>query len=249
MLSTVLCPRCRTNAPLVYRGFHAYCSVCSAPRPLLSSASLTHAGMPHQLGGGAARAFAWVVLLLSIPVAALAAVVAGLVVGGLSSPAWGSAALVFGALFLPALLTWWLLRRKARRLEGEGESALRLRQRDALFSLAAVSGGVVRADRAAMHLGLSTAATDALLTELAKDDPSAIELDVTESGDVLYRFTALAPRPVARDGLSMRDPVRPARARIAVEPESSDRATAHADDASELESELDVEGPEARRRS
>ncbi len=222
----------------MHRGLSAYCSACGAPRPLLSGRSLTHAGVPQQIGGGAARALGWILLAVATPIAALVAIGVSLFAG--IEPAL----LAFVLLFGPALAAWLLLRRKAGTLEERGQSEIRSRQRDALGALAAVSGGVLRADRAALHLGVSTQAADQLLTDLAKDDPAAIEVDVTERGEVLYRFTAYAPSPVVPDGLRI-EPTAP-RTRIAADG-PPDEPASH-EELAELDSATHERGDALRTR-
>ena len=50
-----MCPHCRQNAPIVYRGVLAYCTACGAPRPPFSAKSIDLAGQPSKIGGAVAR--------------------------------------------------------------------------------------------------------------------------------------------------------------------------------------------------
>jgi hypothetical protein len=85
-----VCPRCRQNAPLVYRGINAFCTACGAPRMPLTNTSVTMAGQPSKVGGTVARVFGWIVVaggwLLAAALAGLIALLGGdwaaLVVGG-----------------------------------------------------------------------------------------------------------------------------------------------------------------------
>ncbi|MBK8937811.1 MAG: hypothetical protein IPM79_09235 [Polyangiaceae bacterium] len=100
----IMCPYCRTHAPLVYRGIHAYCAACGAPRTVLSGASLTHAGKPSRVGATVAKAFGAATLALGLFIALLlgllisiASTTAGLIVGGSIAFFTIAAALLFRA--------------------------------------------------------------------------------------------------------------------------------------------------------
>ena len=50
-----MCPRCRQNAPIVYRGVNAFCTACGAPRSVLANTSVNLAGQPSKVGGQVTR--------------------------------------------------------------------------------------------------------------------------------------------------------------------------------------------------
>src|SRR4029079_11264456 len=89
-LRVAVCPRCRQNAPLIYRGVNAYCTACGASRIPFANTSVTLAGQPSKVGGTVARVFGWIVLavgwLLALSIAGLIAALGGesmaYVVGG-----------------------------------------------------------------------------------------------------------------------------------------------------------------------
>src|SRR5262245_60060733 len=57
-----MCPHCRQNAPVIYRGIVAYCTACGAVRPPLTGSSLNLAGKGSRVGGTVAKVFGWLVL-------------------------------------------------------------------------------------------------------------------------------------------------------------------------------------------
>lgn len=187
-----MCPYCRTHAPLIYRGIHAYCSACGAPRTVLSGASLTHAGKPSRFGATVAKAFGaatlafglFVALLLGLLIS-LASTTAGLIVGGSVAFLTLAAALLFRA--------------GGKSLEKSGEQAQESRRIQALFALAQTRGGRVQAADAARSLQVSLDEADRLLTQLAKTQPDTVGVDVGDQGEIFYVFkggNAVAPAPM-----------------------------------------------------
>ncbi len=177
-----MCPRCRQNAPLVYRGVSAYCTACGAPRMPLANTSVTLAGQPSKVGGTVARVFGWLVLAGGWGVAAM---FAGLlaIMGG----TW-AAAIVGGVIALIASIVAWALLRSGRTLKKSGDDAETATRNQAIFALASTRGGVLKAwDVAQMHQ-VTPQAADETLTRLAKEHPDWVTVDVDDEGNVLYRF-------------------------------------------------------------
>ncbi|MBK6517693.1 MAG: hypothetical protein IPG04_27140 [Polyangiaceae bacterium] len=177
----IMCPYCRTHAPLVYRGIHAYCAACGAPRTVLSGASLTHAGKPSRVGATVAKAFGAATLALGLFIALLlgllisiASTTAGLIVGGSIAFFTIAAALLFRA--------------GGKSLEKTGEKAQEAQRTQAVFALAQARGGRVQAADAARALQVTVEEADGLLTRLAKAQPETVGVDVGEQGEIFYVF-------------------------------------------------------------
>lgn len=184
-----MCPYCRTNAPLVYRGIKAYCAACGRPRGVLSGASLTHAGKPAHVAGAVVHAFGWLLFVLGLGFAAII----GLLFALLSA----TAGLVIGGFFALLSLTVFLLARYGKkRLENESEEAKTLRRQQALYALAATHGGRLQAYEAAAALDMTVKDADDLLTRMAKMRPEEVDVEIGEQGEVFYEFA----RPLGANG-------------------------------------------------
>lgn len=177
-----MCPHCRQNAPLVYRGINAYCAACGRSRSMLSASSLTHAGKPAQLGGSVVGVFGWVVLAFGLFVASLLGLIAGLV--------WtaGTGLVTFALLALFPAVFFLLLRKGGKALSEAGQETQEHRREQALFALAANNAGVVQAVQVAGALDMTVADADAYLTRLAKTRPDEVDLEIGDQGEVLYTF-------------------------------------------------------------
>src|SRR3954468_24360457 len=81
ILEADVCPRCRQNAPIVYRGVNAFCTACGAPRSPLTSGSVNLAGQPSKVGGQITRVFGWIVLVVGTLLAAGSLAMCGAIVG------------------------------------------------------------------------------------------------------------------------------------------------------------------------
>lgn len=191
------CPRCGQNAPLVYRGINAYCTACGAPRIPLTSTSLNLAGQPSKVGGTVARAFGWIVLALGMLVGSGTFAACGAVVG------YAEAAPYLLSLPLVAISSFvaWLLLRSGNDLQRAGDQAEKTTRRQAIFALANTRGGVLTAMDVARYLHVTPKEGDDVLTELAKEGPDHVTVDVDDSGTVLFRFPSIhwgtIPNPAA----------------------------------------------------
>ncbi len=181
-----MCPRCRQNAPIIYRGVAAYCTACGAPRLPLASSSVTLAGQPSKVGGTVARVFGWIVLVLGLAISLLFGLglywlfpegIAWLVVGLPTALASSAFAI--------------LLLRSGKSLHQIGTGEQRSARTKAIFALAQNRGGMVTAMGVAQSLNVPAEEADALLTDLAKTTPDQVSLEVDDAGGIYYRFPAM----------------------------------------------------------
>jgi len=188
------CPHCGKDAPLVYRGVAATCAACGRPRVPLTEKAVNLAGQPSKVGGEFARYLGWAVLVVGLTVAAVVAA-------------------LFQALFPAGFLGWMLglvlalaaavvgtaLVRGGKSLFASGVVAERATFLRAVFAMAQNRGGVLSALDVAQALAMSPARADALLTELAKEDPDRVRLEVDDAGALTYVFPeCLPPTPPIR---------------------------------------------------
>jgi hypothetical protein len=224
MTAPTLCPRCGQDAPLLVQGIIGKCSACGAPRNPLSARAVNIAGRPSQVGGHIARVMGWVSLLGGAAIA----IVIGAILQAVF-PAGFAGWLVGGVILSIALVVALLLLLGGGKLRQRGEDVERETLRSAVFALAERSGGVLTAEQVAQALGMTPAAADAALTELAKVQDGRVALEVDDDGRLTYLF-----RPIAGLRVSPRQRVRVAPPASSGEP---------------IEAELiDSETP-ARRRS
>jgi hypothetical protein len=205
-----MCPRCRQNAPLVYRGMAAYCSACGAPRVPLTTTSVTLAGKPSQVGGAVARVFGWLVLVGGLSLALiLGSFFQWVLAGGFVGYAIG------GPLALVATVLGWMLLRSGKSLQAHGTGQEKGARTQALFALAQNRGGMITAMDAAQALAIPAAEADALLTELAKTVPDHVSLEVDDGGGIYFRFPGVLG---AWQGHGVRVDASVAPSRVATEP-------------------------------
>lgn len=181
-----MCPRCRQNAPIVYRGMAAYCTACGAPRLPLASDSVTLAGQGSKVGGTVARVFGWVVLICGLTAALLVGIGLQLLFTG------GIAGYVLGLpIALAATIFGYLLLRSGRSLQQIGTGEQKGARTKAIFALAQNRGGMITAMDVAQSLNVSPQEADALMTELAKTIPDQVSLEVDDAGGIYFRFPAM----------------------------------------------------------
>ncbi len=181
-----MCPYCRQNAPVVYRGASAFCTACGVQRIPLVNASVSHAGQPSKIGGTLTRVVGWTVLGVGLLVA--------LLIGGLASLFHGGVGFLVVALPLAALAcaAAFGLLRSGSALKRRGEDAESATRNQAIFALANARGGVLRAWDVAQMLHVTPESADATLTGLAKGYPDYVKLDLDDDGNVLFRFPSIA---------------------------------------------------------
>ncbi len=222
-----MCPHCRSDAPLIYRGVRAYCAACGHSRVVLSAASVTYAGAPQQVGGTLVRAFGMAFLMVGLSIGALVALLVGLI-------ASATAGLVTFAVFsaISAGL-YFAFNAGGKRLEAEGEGERDFRRQQALAALAKNHDGALLAPQAAAALDLSVEEADQFLTKLAKTKPDEIGVEIGERGEVFYTFKRHLRGPWGwASFMNFRTP-RPApapRVRVETAGFSGERAGRYADD-------------------
>lgn len=177
-----MCPSCGQNAPIVYRGIAAYCTACGAPRLPLASKSVNLAGKPSQIGGTFTRVVGWLVLagglILSLSLMGILQAIfpegyAGFATGGGFAVATG---------FLS-----WLLLRSGKSMKAEGDDEATHARVQAIYAMAPVRRGVLRASEVASALQIGVPEADRLLTELAKKQSDFVSLEIDDQGGVYYR--------------------------------------------------------------
>jgi hypothetical protein len=180
-----VCPRCRQNAPLVYRGVNAYCSACNQPRMPLATTSVNLAGQTSKVGGTVARVFGWIVMVFGT-----------LLGGGLLATCQailteGVVGYVIGIpIMLISIVLGIMLLKSGKQLKASGEDTEKATRNQAIFALANTRGGMLTPNDVAMSLNTTQENGDAILTELAKAYPDHVNIDVDDNGTLLYRFSA-----------------------------------------------------------
>lgn len=181
-----MCPRCRQNAPLVYRGINAFCTACGTPRIPLANTSVNLAGQPSRVGGTITRVFGWVVLVFGTLLAAGTFAACSSIVGA-------AAAAPFVLAIPIALVTWvlsYFLLKGGKQLEQSGNDVQKATRTQAVFALANTRGGMVTAADLAHSIGITPKDADDHLTVMAKESPDHVSIEVDDNGTIYYRFNA-----------------------------------------------------------
>lgn len=188
-----MCPHCGKNAPVIHRGLAAYCTACGRERLPFAGKSVSLAGKPSRFGGAVAGALGWLVLIGGTALALLL---------GLGAAALFPGSIAGLAIGLPigfvALTVGLLLLIGGRKLSRSGVKASRDAQVQAIFSLAAHRRRPLTAQEVGVVLDLPASEADALLTELAKQRPDDVGVEIGERGDILYTFPGIAGQPGVR---------------------------------------------------
>jgi hypothetical protein len=181
-----VCPRCRQNAPIVYRGVNAFCTACGAPRSVLANTSVNLAGQPSKVGGQVTRVFGWIVLVVGTLLAAGTFAACSALVG--------SAAAAPFVLAIPIALVSWVLSyfllKGGKSLEKSGEDRQKATRTQAVFALANTRGGMVTPADLGQAIGISAKEADDVLTAMAKESPDHVSIEVDDNGTIYYRFSA-----------------------------------------------------------
>lgn len=183
-----MCPRCRQNAPIVYRGVNAFCTACGAPRSPLTSGSVNLAGQPSKVGGQITRVFGWIVLVAGTLLAAGSLAMCGAIVGM-------SAAAPYILSIPIALATWvlsYFLLKGGKQLEQSGVDTQKATRTQAVFALANTRGGMVTPNDLAQAIAVTPKEADDILTAMAKEIPDHVSIEVDDNGVIYYRFAAAA---------------------------------------------------------
>ncbi len=181
-----MCPRCHQNAPLVYRGFNAFCTACGAPRVPLSGASVTLAGQPSKATGGVARVFGWLVLVFGTLLATGTFAACSALVGVAAAAPYLFAVPI-------AALAWVLsyaLFKSGNQLATAGLNSQTAMRTRAVRALANTRGGNVTPGDLAHAVGTTPKEADDHLTAMAKENPDQVSIEVDEQGTMVYRFAS-----------------------------------------------------------
>lgn len=179
-----MCPYCRTNAPIVYRGVAAFCSGCGRQRPALMAPSVSYAGKPSKVGGTVAGVVGWVVLAGGLAVALGVGLLLSII-----STTFGLAIGIPIAVLSTAVSMALLF--SGKKLRQSGEARQKEMRRQAVLALAVNRGGMVTANDAAAALDIPPAEADAFLTELAKTQSEEVTVEIDDKGGIYYAFPRL----------------------------------------------------------
>lgn len=218
-----MCPHCRQDAPIVYRGIAAYCTACGQPRLPLVTKSVNLAGQTSQVGGTVTRVLGFVVLFSGL---AVSLVVFGIL--AIFVPALWIAAAVGVPLALLVAFAAWAIIRSGRTLEKSGRSEQESTRLEAVLALARNKKGPLSAADVSASLGIHWAQADALLTDLAKRHPEIASVEIDDQGGVFYRVDPGTPQLRVAPSSSIGDDLERARWAEAVEAESEAQAHARA---------------------
>ncbi len=181
-----MCPNCKQNAPIVYRGTLAYCTACGAPRPPFSAKSVNLAGQPSKIGGSLAKYLGWGVLSLGT--------FGGLTIMGIVQAIWTAGFLGY-ALGIPiilfSLVVGLAMILGGKRLRSSGEETQRLAQFEAIYSMALTRGGAVTANDVGRSLQMTTEQADALLTAMSKAHSDYVSIEVDDAGNLFYKLAGV----------------------------------------------------------
>lgn len=183
-MGNAVCPNCRQNAPIVYRGVSATCTACGAPRMPLANTSVNLAGQPTKVGGTVTRVFGWIALVVGLLVGFGTLAACGGIFGFATAAPW----VVSIPILLITLILSKVLLSGGRSLEKSGDERQKATRNHALFAMANTRGGVLTANEAAVALNLPPYEADKVLTAMAKEMSDHVSVDVNDDGVVLYRF-------------------------------------------------------------
>lgn len=238
-----MCPHCRQNAPIVYRGVNAFCTACGAPRMPLANASVNLAGQTSKVGGTVARVFGWISLVLGTLIACGTFAACSSLVGAAAAAPW--------VLSVPiALVSWvvaYFLLKGGKSLEKSGEETQKATRSQAVFALANMRGGMITPNDLAQAIGVTPKDADDILTELAKKHVDHVSIEVDDNGVIFYRFNQAHWHAIASNPSNWERP----RSRVDAAPntrvaEGADKSV-RVDARDPLEDEFDPE-PEAQRQ-
>ncbi len=194
-----MCPNCKQNAPIVYRGTLAYCTACGAPRPPFSAKSVNLAGQPSKIGGSVAKFFGWLILGGGLLLALSLGLFFQLLI-----PA-GSIGYAFGIpIGLVSLVVGLLVLFGGKKLETSGIETERAAKFDAIWGMAVARGGVVTALDVGRSLNMPVDGADQILTEMTKKHPDYVSIEVDDNGKLFYKLAGVAEQEGARFGVKYR---------------------------------------------
>lgn len=166
----------------MFRGVETRCAACGAPRLPLAP-NVTFAGEPTRVGGIAAGFAGWVALVFGLSGSLgvfllLQSIWPDRWVGYAFAVPLSVMSLFFGLIFILG----------GRALRRRGTERRRRVHLDAIRALIAHRGGSVTSAEAAAALGIEEPMADTLLTELSRESPTAVRLDVDDDGAFRYDF-------------------------------------------------------------
>lgn len=188
-----VCPRCRQNAPIVYRGVNAFCTACGQPRFPLANASVNMAGQPSKVGGTVARVFGWLSLAFGNAIALGLLGTCGAIVGFNTAAPY----IIGLPIALVATILGVVLLRGGRDLKQAGENTEKATRGQAIYALANMRGGVLTAVDVAQAINVTPDEADRILTQIAKEQLDHVTVDVDDNGVLFYRFDAAHWRALA----------------------------------------------------
>lgn len=177
------CSKCGQRAPIVLRGLDSRCAACGAPRFLLAAPNVSLAGQPSRVGGLMVSLIGASVLVLGLAISAGAWF---LLQSLMPDRSFGWAfAIPAGTLSLFAGLGLLV---SGSRLRKSGTRHRQGVQLEAVKALVQHRRGPISAADVASALQLPEADVDQLLTRLAREQATAVTLDVDARGQVVYDF-------------------------------------------------------------
>lgn len=177
------CSKCGQRAPIVLRGLDSRCAACGAPRFLLAAPNVSLAGQPSRVGGLMMSLIGITVLVLGL---ATSAGVWFLLQSLMPTRSFGWAfAIPVSTL---SLLAGLALLFSGRRLRNSGTAHRQGVQLDAVKALVQHRRGPLSAADVANALQLPEGEVDQLLTQLAREQATAVTLDVDARGHIVYDF-------------------------------------------------------------
>jgi hypothetical protein len=180
-----MCPHCRQNAPIVYRGVAAYCSACQRQRPALIAPSVSYAGKPSAVGGTVAGIIGWIVLVVGLS----ATIGLGLLLSIVSTTFGLAVGIPMGILTIAVSLSLLLSGRSLRKTGEKKQKEMRVR---AITGLAMNRGGALTAADVAASLDMPVAEADAFLTDMAKTMSDDVTVELDDKGGIYYAFPRVA---------------------------------------------------------
>ena len=138
-----MCPFCKRDAPIVYRGAVPHCTACGALRLPLSEPAVNLAGKPAKIGGAVASVFGWLALLVGLS----SAFGLGLLLYALTTMTVALAVAL--PIAVVTLVVGLLLVGGGRSMARAGADASRVTHEQALLALAAHRGSAHRRGRGA----------------------------------------------------------------------------------------------------
>jgi hypothetical protein len=193
-----MCPNCKQNAPIVYRGTLAYCTACGAPRPPFSAKAVNLAGQPSKIGGSVAKFFGWMILGGGLLLAVCLLIFFQLIFGGAVGWAVGLPIALLSAVIGGLILFG------GSKLATSGVETERAAKFEAIWAIALARGGLVTALDVGRSLNMAPDGADTLLTEMTKKYPDYVSIEVDDAGNLFYKVTGVAEPPGSNFGVRYR---------------------------------------------